>query len=76
MQTIWDSVAVIYNSIPEFLPKKVVHVQIPVEVERVIANDMAASYPRTFIRLAGVSGAMAVALAAYGAHGMKTDRPN
>ena len=44
------------------------------EVERVIIREVQTMFPangRTFIRLAGLSGALAVALGAYGAHGNK-----
>jgi hypothetical protein len=43
------------------------------EVERVVVREVQNMVPtngRIFIRLAGISGALAVALGAYGAHGI------
>ena len=51
-----------YNLLPE---KK--------EIEQVVIKEVHEMYPRSgggIIRLAGISGAMAVMLGAYGAHGV------
>jgi hypothetical protein len=39
------------------------------EVETVIVKEMAVQLPRFFVRVAGLSGATAVVMGAYGAHG-------
>lgn len=57
----------IYYSLPPLLPKTK-------EIETVIIREVAMfripQGSRTFIRIAGLSGAIAVALGAYGSHGM------
>lgn len=51
----------IYNSLPGLPPHK--------EIERVIIREVQMMPPRSFVRLAGLSGALSIALAAYGSHG-------
>ncbi|CAG5125718.1 unnamed protein product [Candidula unifasciata] len=55
----------IYYSLPQLLPQ-------PKEIEKVIVKEVAMfripQGSRTFIRIAGLSGALAVALGAYGSH--------
>ncbi|XP_069104121.1 transmembrane protein 256 homolog [Argopecten irradians] len=65
MQSVTDSVKALYNYLPAVLPERVK------EVETVIIREAnMALAGRNFVRLAGLSGSVAVCMAAYGAHGM------
>ncbi|OWF49687.1 transmembrane protein 256 homolog [Mizuhopecten yessoensis] len=65
MQSVTDSVKTLYNFLPAVLPKQIK------EVETVIIRESTMALAgRNFVRLAGLSGSVAVCMAAYGAHGM------
>ena len=67
MSNIIGGIIDFYNGLPSLIPEKIIEVP----VERVIIKEstMIISQSRHFVRLAGLSGAVAVAMAAYGAHG-------
>ena len=57
----------------DWLWKSIPKLVTPVEVERVVVHEIQEMIPQAgqyFVRLAGASGALAVILGAYGAHGM------
>ncbi|KAK7467765.1 hypothetical protein BaRGS_00037002 [Batillaria attramentaria] len=55
---IWSQ---IYSSLPGLPPPK--------EIERVVVKEVEKMPTRSFVRIAGLSGALSIALAAYGSHG-------
>ena len=66
MAGLWNDITGIANAIYSSLPG----VPPPKEVEKVIVKEVDAMIrTRAFVRIAGVSGALSVAMAAYGAHG-------
>ena len=69
MDALWNSVGPIKNvvgSLGNLLTPKVA------QVEQIIIKEvqMASSGGRAFVRIAGISGAAAVCLGAYGSHGL------
>ena len=66
MSGLWNDITGVWNTIYRNLPG----VPVPKEVQKVIIKEVDTMVrTRGFIRLAGVSGALSVAMAAYGAHG-------
>jgi hypothetical protein len=59
-----DIVAGILSQLSSFLPTKEVQTVVVKEVQ-----EMALTQGRNFIRVAGLSGGLAVIMSAYGAHG-------
>ncbi|XP_060078618.1 transmembrane protein 256 homolog [Ylistrum balloti] len=65
MQSVTDSIKALYNHLPAVIPERIK------EVETVVIRESTMALAgRNFVRLAGLSGSMAVCMAAYGAHGM------
>ena len=65
MTNIWKDitnlVTSVYNQLPELPQTK--------EVEKIIIKEIEMSRPLFFVRVAGFSGALSVAMSAYGVHG-------
>lgn len=69
MAGLWNDITGIANAIYSSLPGVPPHK----EIEKVIVKEVDAMIrTRGFVRIAGVSGALSVAMAAYGAHGRFT----
>lgn len=67
MSNIIGGVIDFYKGLPSLLPERIV--EIPVERIVIKESTMIIGQSRHFVRLAGLSGAVAVAMSAYGAHG-------
>ncbi|XP_041348648.1 transmembrane protein 256 homolog [Gigantopelta aegis] len=68
MNNIWKDITnlakTVYNQLPQLPATK--------EVETIIIKEIEMSRPYFFVRIAGLSGAIAVAMSAYGAHAFRT----
>ncbi|CAG2251293.1 transmembrane protein 256 homolog isoform X1 [Mytilus edulis] len=71
MSNIIGGVIDFYKGLPSLLPERII--EIPVERIVIKESTMIIGQSRHFVRLAGLSGAVAVAMSAYGAHGFKDD---
>ena len=72
MSYIIEGIKDFYNVLPGILPERIVEVP----VERILIKEstmILGGQSRNFVRLAGLSGAIAVGMSAYGAHGFKDD---
>lgn len=67
MSNIIGGVIDFYKGLPSLLPERII--EIPVERIVIKESTMIIGQSRHFVRLAGLSGAVAVAMSAYGAHG-------
>ena len=68
MSYIIEGIKDFYNVLPGILPERIVEVP----VERILIKEstmILGGQSRNFVRLAGLSGAIAVGMSAYGAHG-------
>lgn len=66
MAWLWDDINAIYNQ----LYRSVIGSPAVKEVEKIIIKEIEMIPPHgNFVRLAGLSGAIAVVMAAYGSHG-------
>ncbi|XP_076435595.1 transmembrane protein 256 homolog [Babylonia areolata] len=73
MSGLWTDITGIFSEIYRVLPG----VPAPKEIEKVVIKEVDTMIQRrSFVRIAGLSGALAIAMAAYGAHGMSQEPPD
>ena len=71
MTGLWSDITGICNQIYSYLPG----LPLPKEIETVIVREVDTMFQsRAFVRIAGLSGALSVGMAAYGAHGEFVDK--
>ena len=63
----------IFDVLKSIKPREVVK-EVETVIEKEVSEMSMTRVPRFFVRVAGISGASAVMLGAYGAHGKKTAR--
>jgi len=69
-----DAINSIFKSVGDWIPKKEIETVVLKEIKEVSSMNSLAG--RHFIRIAGLSGGIAVGMAAYGAHAFKADEEN